>query len=261
MKGRVGVVVSLALLSLFVGATVATDWSIISQNRKMRSDGLQISLKNYCESWRMNVELHNIRDFEVVPEECTEYIGKYFKSTQYTIDSERTLEECVKHLTISCSLKNDGKDAWIFDIDDTLLSTLPYYKKHNFGGEKLNLTSLEEWKSQSKAPALAHSVQLFNELKSRGVEIFLISARNEKLRSATIDNLVNVGIHGWTSLILRGDENECKDAVTFKAGARKDLLNKGYRLWGIVGDQWSSILGSPTAKRTFKLPNPVYYVA
>ncbi|KAL9688437.1 hypothetical protein QQ045_032858 [Rhodiola kirilowii] len=281
MKGRVGAVVSLALLSLFVGATVATDWSIISQNRKMRSDGLQISLKNYCESWRMNVELHNIRDFEVVPEECTEYIGKYFKSTQYTIDSERTLEECVKHLTISCSLKNDGKDAWIFDIDDTLLSTLPYYKKHNFGGEKLNLTSLEEWKSQSKAPALAHSVQLFNELKSRGVEIFLISARNEKLRSATIDNLVNVGIHGWTSLILRdesegvmsliwkilsslwirGDENECKDVVTFKAGARKDLLNKGYRLWGIVGDQWSSILGSPTAKRTFKLPNPVYYVA
>lgn len=33
----------------------------------------------------------------------------------------------------SCDLKKDGRDAWIFDIDDTLLSTVPYYKKHNHG--------------------------------------------------------------------------------------------------------------------------------
>jgi FMN phosphatase YigB (HAD superfamily) len=30
-------------------------------------------------------------------------------------------------------LEGDGKDAWIFDVDDTLLSTIPYYKKHGFG--------------------------------------------------------------------------------------------------------------------------------
>ncbi|CAA2994928.1 acid phosphatase 1-like [Olea europaea subsp. europaea] len=166
----------------------------------------------------MNVELHNIRDFEVVPEECVQYIGKYMTSTQYKVDSERTIDECTVHMFTSCDFKKDGKDAWIFDIDDTLLSTVPYYKKNNFGGRKLNLTSLEEWMSQGKAPALKHSLRLFNELKGLGIKIILLSSRRECLRSATIDNLVDVGYHGWTSLILRGEDDE-------KTTSRNSRLN------------------------------------
>lgn len=30
-------------------------------------------------------------------------------------------------------LGGDGKDAWVFDIDETLLSNLPYYEAHGFG--------------------------------------------------------------------------------------------------------------------------------
>ncbi|PIN25702.1 Acid phosphatase [Handroanthus impetiginosus] len=179
--------------------------------------GLQITLKNYCESWRMNVELHNIRDFKVVPKECVDYIGKYMGSTQYKVDSERTTEECTVYLSTSCGLKKDRTDAWIFDIDDTLLSTVPYYKKNGFG--------------------------------------------RECLRSATVDNLVDVGYHGWTSLILRGEDDENKDIHKYKADVRKKLISSGYKIWGILGDQWSSIEGLPTAKRSFKLPNPLYYVA
>lgn len=70
-------------------------------------------------------------------------------------------------------------------------------------GEKLNLTTLEEWLSKGKAPALDYSLKLFNEIKSKGLQIFLISSRREHLRSATIDNLVDVEYHGWTRLILR----------------------------------------------------------
>jgi predicted secreted acid phosphatase len=29
-------------------------------------------------------------------------------------------------------VSNEGKDAWVFDIDETLLSNLPYYKDHGF---------------------------------------------------------------------------------------------------------------------------------
>lgn len=79
------------------------------------------------------MELHNIRDFQVVPEECIEYIGKYVKSTQYKVDSQRATEECLVYLSTSCNLKKDGLDAWIFDIDDTLLSTVPYYKNNLYG--------------------------------------------------------------------------------------------------------------------------------
>ncbi|XP_059654279.1 acid phosphatase 1-like [Cornus florida] len=247
----------LAFLSLSIGSTAA-DWNILNQKGK---NGLKISLKNYCESWRMNVELNNIKEFEVVPAECVGYIGKYMTSTQYKVDSERAIGECTVHLSTSCSLKKDGRDAWIFDVDDTLLSTVPYYKKHNFGGEKLNLTCLEEWMSKAKATALDHTLKLFNELKGRGVQIILVSSRREHLRSATIDNLVNVGYYGWTSLILRGPNDENNEVQKYKSEIRKQLISEGYHIWGIVGDQWSSIEGLPTAERTFKLPNPLYYVS
>jgi len=70
-------------------------------------------------------------------------------------------------------------------------------------GNKLNVTSVEEWMRKGKAPALDHSLKLFNELKSRGIQIILITARREHLRSATIDNLVNVGYYGWTRIFFR----------------------------------------------------------
>lgn len=160
-------------------------------------------------------------------------------------------------------------------------------------GKKLNLTSLEEWMSQAKAPALEHSVKLFNSLKALGVQIILVSSRRETLRAATVNNLVDQGIFGWKSLILRfenvsnlsskflikffwetwvmtfvvflllyrGVDNEWQSIQNFKSDVRKQLINKGYSIWGILGDQWSSIEGLPSAKRAFKLPNPLYYTA
>ncbi|XP_057431603.1 acid phosphatase 1-like [Lotus japonicus] len=247
----------LLITCLMIPLAVA-DWNILKLQTK---DGLKISLKNYCESWRMNVELHNIRDFEVVPEECIEYIGKYVKSTQYRVDSQRATDEGLVYLSTRCNLNKDGRDAWNFDIDDTLLSIVPYYKKNLYGGKKLNVTSLEEWMSKGKAPALDHSLKLFNELKSRGVQIILVTARKEYLRSATIDNLVKVGYYGWARIIFRDPANELVSVKKYKSDVRKQLMNDGYRIWGIVGDQYSSFEGIPSAGRAFKLPNPIYYVA
>ncbi|XP_042026956.1 acid phosphatase 1-like [Salvia splendens] len=251
--------VILAICYIQLGLSCASECSILDQ--KAIKYGCKITLKNYCESWRMNVELHNIRDFDVVPEECVEYMGKYMTSTQYKVDSERTIDECRVYVSNSCAFKKDGADAWIFDVDDTLLSTVPYYMNHGFGGVKLNLTSMEEWMKKGKATALEHSLMFYNELKGQGVKIILVSSRREFLRSATVDNLVNAGFYGWKTLILRGAEDEKKEIGKFKADVREQLMSRGYHIWGILGNQWSSIQGPPTAQRTFKLPNPLYYVA
>ncbi|EOX94345.1 HAD superfamily, subfamily IIIB acid phosphatase [Theobroma cacao] len=247
----------LALANLLIGLAAA-DWNILNQKWKnARGD----SLKNYCESWRINVELHNIREFEVVPQECVHCIKKYMTSSQYKADSERAIEEVTLYLSSCCSLGGDGQDAWIFDVDDTLISTIPYFKKHGFGGEKLNSTSLEAWMKESKAPALDHTLKLFHQIKDNGVKIFLISSRSETLRSPTVDNLIKVGYHGWASLILRGLDDEYMQVQQYKSQVRKRLVDQGYRIWGIIGDQWSSLKGLPDAKRTFKLPNSIYYLS
>ncbi|KAJ7977187.1 Acid phosphatase 1 [Quillaja saponaria] len=250
--------VFLLIFSTLFISLVSADWNILNQRKR---NSVRANLKSYCESWRINVELNNIRGFNVVPQECVEYVKKYMTSSQYKADSERAMEEVKLYISGCCTLRGDGKDAWIFDIDDTLLSTLPYFKKHGFGGNKLNASSLEAWMTESKGPALKHTLSLFHDIKDRGLRIFLISSRKETLRSFTVDNLIKVGYHGWTSLILRGLEDEFMEVKKYQSRVRQRLVDEGYRIWGIVGDQWSSFEGLPGAKRTFKLPNSMYYIA
>ncbi|CAN0885735.1 Acid phosphatase 1 [Linum grandiflorum] len=190
-------------------------------------------------------------------------------STQYDSDLLKMVEEVKLYLASTyCKQDHDSKvDAWVFDVDDTLLSTIPYFNSHAFGGEKLNETSLEAWMRESKAPALNYSLRLFHTIKDRGIKIFIISSRREHLRSATVDNLIGAGYHGWSGLLLRPESAAAAGVAEYKAEARKRFVEqRGYHILGIVGDQWSSTV-VPEAQsnsgpfRAFKLPNPVYYVS
>ncbi|KAL0913640.1 hypothetical protein M5K25_017118 [Dendrobium thyrsiflorum] len=228
--------------------------------------GKELTHKNYCESWRFNVELHNIRDFNSIPDECASSVGKYMSSSLYKSDVRRVAHEASRFLTNSFRLAGDSRDAWVFDVDDTLISTVPFYKKHHFGAivdcrsDPPDRASLEKWMEKGKATVIDDMLSLFREINSKGLDIFIISWRPEHLRAATVDNLFKAGYHGWTKLILRCDEESYVDAQSYKSEQRKKLVEQGYRLWGIVGSQWSSLTGHSTAKRTFKLPNPMYYL-
>nr|CAB3460451.1 unnamed protein product [Digitaria exilis] len=49
--------------------------------------------------------------------------------------------------------------------------------------------------------------------------------------------------------------------VPYKSGERQKLVDAGHLIVGNMGDQWSDLLGTPEAYRTFKVPDPMYYVA
>ena len=59
----------------------------------------------------------------------------------------------------------------------------------------------------------------------------------------------------------RGLNDEIMEVQKYKSRVRQQLVDEGYRIWGIIGDQWSSFKGHPRAKRSFKLPNSIYYLA
>lgn len=94
-----------------------------------------------CDSWRFGVETNNVRDWKTVPLECERYVGHYMLGLLYRRDSKTVLEEAVKYAA-QLNLTGDGKaPAWIFDIDETTLSNLPYYHYHGFG----YLPSISSW--------------------------------------------------------------------------------------------------------------------
>lgn len=119
MAGKPCIFLGILLLSI---VSDASDWNILNEGMEHK---LGYKLRNDCESWRMNVELNNIRAFEVVPGECVPYMGSYMTSTQYKVDVERALEQCTLYLGNNFCLTGGNKDAWILDIDDTLFSIVP----------------------------------------------------------------------------------------------------------------------------------------
>ncbi|XAR50694.1 Acid phosphatase [Bertholletia excelsa] len=208
-----------------------------------------------CLSWRVGVEAHNIIDWETVPEVCGNYVGNYMLGDQYRKDSRVVADEAVSYAQ-SLKLVGDGRDIWVFDIDETTLSNLPYYAKHGFGVEPYNSTLFNKWVLKGKAPALPETLKLYKKLLAFGFKIAFVTGRTEDQRNVTVKNLRDVGFHAWEKLLLKGSVHKSTTTIAYKSDQRQKLASQGYRIIGNIGDQWTDILGTHVGNRTFKLPDP-----
>ncbi|KAK1366698.1 Acid phosphatase 1 [Heracleum sosnowskyi] len=225
----------------------------------------------HCTSWRF-----------AIPKECKDYVDDYMNKKGYKSDLERVSKEARLYAS-TVELKGDGKDIWVFHVDETLLSNLPYYACSPWlwhepffgptlvwqppdqilipGLEVFDDVAFDKWVDKGKAKAIKSSLKLYEELVKLGFKVFLLTGRTERRRNITTDNLTKSGFHGWEKLILRGTEDHGKPATQFKSEKRGQMVAEGYRIHGNSGDQWSDLLGSPVSVRSFKLPNPMYYIA
>ncbi|WOH06838.1 hypothetical protein DCAR_0626267 [Daucus carota subsp. sativus] len=214
----------------------------------------------HCNSWRFAVEANNLSPWKTIPRECRDYVDDYMNGKAYKSDLERVSKEAILYAR-TVELKGDGKDIWVFDVDETLLSNLPYYARHGYGLEIFDDVAFDKWVDKGTAKAIKPSLKLYEELLKLGFKVFLLTGRTERRRDITVENLTKVGFHDWEKLILRGAEDKGKPATQFKSEKRGQMVKQGYRIHGSSGDQWSDLLGSPMSVRSFKLPNPMYYIA
>ncbi|KAF7819743.1 acid phosphatase 1-like [Senna tora] len=214
----------------------------ISGNRKARVDDTL-----YCDSWRLAVETNNAGKWEEIPERCKELVEEYMSGERYVSDSEVVANFSLEFAK-EVELGGKGRDAWVFDVDETLLSNFVYYTIYGFGSKKSNEISFE-------APALAASLRLYKELQKLGFTIFLLTGRPENLRQETEANLLSAGYTNWNRLILRGPMDEDKTAETYKSEKRAELVKEGYILHGNSGDQWSDLLGQRNRMRRHHMRN------
>ncbi|CAN6326925.1 unnamed protein product [Urochloa humidicola] len=211
-----------------------------------------------CDSWRLAVETNNKRNWKTVPASCEDYVGHYMLGQHYRRDSAAVVDEAVAYAE-GLELGGEGKEVWVFDIDETSLSNLPYYATHGFGTKLYNSTSFNEYVLEGSAPVLPETQRLFNKLISLGIKPVFLTGHTEDKRDITVANLLRDGYSGWMSLLLKpiGFKGT---AIAYKSGERQKLQDAGYVIVGNIGDQWSDILGAPEGARTFKLPDPLYYI-
>ncbi|KAI5670277.1 hypothetical protein M9H77_10641 [Catharanthus roseus] len=216
-------------------------------------------VKLQCTSWRFAVETNNMSPWNTIPVECADYVKDYTTSRAYAVDLERVSKEA-GNFAKSVELGDDGMDSWVFDVDETLLSNLPYYEEHGYGLEVFNHAEFDKWVEKGEAAAIESSLALYNDVISLGFKVFLLTGRSERHRNITIENLIKVGFQHWDKLILRSAEDHSKPATKYKSEKRDAMVKQGYRILGNSGDQWSDLQGSSMATRSFKLPNPMYFI-
>ncbi|CAA7023280.1 unnamed protein product [Microthlaspi erraticum] len=212
-----------------------------------------------CRSWHLGVETSNIINFETVPANCKDYVEDYLTSSQYRDDSKTVCKEAY-FFAKGIALKNDTVNVWIFDLDDTLLSNVPFYAKYGYGTEKHDPETYRKWLEAGGAPVLPESLHLYENIQELGIEPVLLTERHQDLVGVTLENLKAAGFPYWKSVIFRPKESNAKIA-NFKSSERRKLLNSGYTIIGNIGDQWADLAKSSAGRRTFKLPNPLYYKA
>lgn len=76
------------------------------------------------------METNDAGSWAQIPARCEGFVKDYMTGDKYLSDSEVVAESSLK---FAKSVEVNGKDAWFFDIDETLLSNLPYYAVHGFG--------------------------------------------------------------------------------------------------------------------------------
>ncbi|MFF8732589.1 HAD family acid phosphatase [Streptomyces sp. NPDC015171] len=166
------------------------------------------------------------------------------------------------------------RPAVVFDIDDTLLLSLDYEKRTNY---TYNSTTWNDYVNKADRPAVFGSPELVRYAESKGVEVFYNSGLSEAQRAAAVENLKKVGadVNLDAGHMFLKDKAAppayLKDCATpgawncttvqYKSGTRKHIEDDlGYEIIANFGDQYSDLDGGH-ANRTYKLPNPTYFVS
>jgi predicted secreted acid phosphatase len=190
-----------------------------------------------------------------------------YRCTRY--DAELARVDRAAAAWIAARAPHVTRPALVLDIDETALSNWPVMYHNDFAyfrGGDCDLDSTRAcgqaaWERSETATALAPTLALFNAAKAAGVAVFFVTGRRSTAEeiAATEGNLRKAGYDGWAGIYLRPAESYESSVAIYKSAARAKIEAQGFRIIANVGDQQSDLaLGH--AERSFKLPNPFYYV-
>jgi HAD superfamily, subfamily IIIB (Acid phosphatase) len=144
--------------------------------------------------------------------------------------------------------------ALVLDIDETSLSNYTQLNLNDFG----NATgAIAASAIIGTSPAIAPTLDLYRQARAAGISVFAITGRPPLIEPQTRQNLANAGYTDLAGIFFKPSSDA---TIPFKSGARATLEAQGYRIVANVGDQESDLAGGH-ADRSFKLPNPFYFIS
>lgn len=178
----------------------------------------------------------------------------------------------IKRQTAAHTGTKGDRPAIVLDIDDTVLLSIDYEKRTNY---TYNNTTWNAYVERADRPAVFGVPELIDYAEDHGVEVFFLTGLGEDKREAAAQNLAKVGVDteldgdhaffknkanppSYLAHCATAEQWNCT-TVQYKAGTRKYIESTGYDIIGSFGDQYSDLKGG-YADKTYKLPNPTYFV-
>lgn len=185
---------------------------------------------------------------------------KYHDSGEYQNDQARVIDKAMQYLKTRLEKEKTAskgkKLAIVLDIDETSLSNYPDMLQMSFGG---TFDEIDAAENKGADPAINATLELYRYAKANNVAVFFITGRRENAKKPTEKNLTAAGYQNWDGLTLKPQDYHEKSAAPYKIDAREALEKQGYDIVLSVGDQFSDLSGGH-ADKTFKLPNPYYFI-
>ncbi len=161
---------------------------------------------------------------------------------------------------IDTALTNSkGKSlAIVSDLDETLLDNRPFFETiKGQSEEQISWDDFEKWQKTCQAKPLKATQDLLSYARSKGIAVFFVTGRMERLRRVTIENLLKYGI-AYDGLYMRANGDE-QNASTMKSAYRKQIEDMGFKIIVTIGDQYSDLCGGHSVDCE-NLPNTIYFI-
>ena len=180
--------------------------------------------------------------------------------------------------------KSAPAKAIVLDVDDTSLATWNY---EIFSNWSFNPATNATYVTNQLFPPVPGMVDMANTASAEGYAIFYLTGRPATQEAATLGNLTSDGIgvdagfpapttlnDGEDGLFTKpavadyppylqaacaGDPNGSCTTTHYKSATRAHIESLGYDIVANFGDQFSDLKGGH-ADRTFKMPNPNYFL-
>ncbi|HEY3613620.1 MAG TPA: HAD family acid phosphatase [Gaiellales bacterium] len=180
--------------------------------------------------------------------------------------------------------KHGTQPAIVLDVDDTTLATWNYEIASNWA---YNPVTNATYVTDELFPPVPGMLQTVTAAASEGYAIFYLTGRPAIQEPATLGNLTSDGVGvdagypapttltdgedglftkpavadypDYLKLACAGDPNGSCTTAHYKTATRAHIESEGYDIVANFGDQYSDLVGG-YADRTFKLPNPNYFL-
>jgi acid phosphatase len=199
----------------------------------------------------------NLADFE-------KQLITYHDSGAYDRDLETVASQAIEYIQSNATAAKNP--ALVLDIDETSLSNWAKLLANQFGFFPTGACDLpkgpcgeDSWEQMGIATPIWATHRIYEAARNAHVTVFFITGRQSRFRHATIQNLHDAGYTEFADVMMEDDGAHFASAADFKSVQRERIEQSGYTIIANVGDQLSD-LERGHARKTFKMPNPFYFI-